>query len=169
MSASEATIEQRMVQAGLECHTLVQAIHEQLKADYLRKQCSPLHPLDSVKTRVGRFFAAFSGSQDRTRLVANTALIASFGGLHIMDGIITYLGLTFAEVSEVNPVLNYFSGLLGLGVSITLLKLLILAAIVVIFTGRRTIRNHWGTVALALAVMFYCGVVINNVLLVAGL
>lgn len=168
MSASEASIEQRIVQAGVECHRLVQAIHDQLKTDYIREQCSPLHPLAIVKTRMGRFFAFLSGSQDRPKLFANTVLIASFGGLHVMDGIVTYLGLTFAELAEVNPVLNYFAGLLGLGISITVLKLAILAAIIVIFTGRRTI-GHRGTAVLALAVMFYSGVVINNVLLLAGL
>ena len=36
MSASEATIEQRIVHAELECRILVQAIHDQLKADYIR-------------------------------------------------------------------------------------------------------------------------------------
>ncbi len=169
MSASEATIEQRIVQAGFECHTLVQAIHDQLKADYVRKQYRLLGSLDRLKTRMGRFCASLSGSQVTSKRIANTVLIASFGGLHVMDGIITYLGLAYAELVEVNPLLNYFTGLMGLGVSIALLKLVILAVIVVIFTRRCAIRGHWGTATLALAVVFYSGVVINNVLLVAGL
>ncbi|QPK62840.1 hypothetical protein IVG45_18725 [Methylomonas sp. LL1] len=168
MSAFEATIEQRIVQAGMECQALVQATDDQLKADYIREKCGLNHPL-SLKARVGRFFASLSASQLTLRLAVNSALILSFGGLHVADGIVTYLGLTFAELAEVNPVLNYFSGLLGLGVSICLLKLVILAVIVAIFMARRTIKSHWGTATLGMAVMFYCGVVISNMMLVAGL
>lgn len=168
MSTDEATIEQRIIQAGMECHTLVQAIHDQLKAHYIREKLGWYHPL-GLKARVGRFFEFISGSQSTPRFVANSALILSFGGLHVADGIVTYLGLTFAELAEVNPVLNYFSGLLGLGVSISLLKLVILGLIAAVFMVRRTIRGHWGTATLALAVVFYCGVVAGNLLLVVGL
>lgn len=168
MSASEVTIEQRIVQAGMECHALVQAIHDQLKADYIREKWSLYHPLN-LQAHGDRFFVYLSASQLTPRLAINSALILSFGGLHVADGIVTYLGLTFAELAEVNPVLNYFSGLLGLGVSISLLKLVILGVIAAVFMARRTIRGHWGTATLAMAVMFYCGVVANNVLLVVGL
>jgi len=168
MSASEAPIEQRIVQAGMECHTLLQAIQDQMKASYIREELNLYKPLD-LKAKMGRHFESLAGSQSTPRLIVNSALILLFGGLHIADGIITYLGLTFAELAEVNPLLNYFTGLLGLGGSITLLKLLILGVIAAIFIDRRTIKSRWGSATLALAVMFYCGVVINNVMLIVGL
>lgn len=169
MSAAEVNIEQRIVQAGIECHSLVQTIHDHFKAHYVREELDLHHPLGLVKAHAARFLKLLSGSQSTPRLFVNTTLIASFGGLHVADGIITYLGLTFAEVAEINPVLNYFTGLMGLGVSITVLKLMILGLLSAIFIDRRTIKSRWGTATLALAVMFYSGVVINNVLLVVGL
>ena len=168
MSASEVTIEQRIVQASMESHGLVQTIHDQLKAHYIREKLGWYHPL-GLTARVDWFFKRLSGSQSTPRQLVNSALILSFGGLHVADGIVTYLGLTFAELAEVNPVLNYFTGLFGLGVSIILLKLMILGGTAAIFIDRRKIKSRWGSATLAFAVLFYCGVVINNVLLVVGL
>lgn len=95
-------------------------------------------------------------------------LILLFGILHIADGLVTYLGLSFAAVNEVNPLLNYFAGLWGLGLAITLLKIAILFAITYIFIGRHTIKSRWGTATLAWADTFYSWVVTNNFVLVIG-
>ena len=169
MSATEANIEQRIIDAGIECHALTQALHDQLKTHYLLEICRLHHQPDLGKPVDAGFLDPLSGSQSRSRLHINTALIASFGGLHVADGIVTYLGLRFAQVAEVNPLLNYVAELLGLGVSITLLKLVILGLITAIFFERHKIRNRWSTTSLALAVMFYICVIVSNVLLVAGL
>lgn len=100
--------------------------------------------------------------------VVNAMLILLFGILHIADGLVTYLGLSFAAVNEVNPLLNYFAGLWGLGLAITLLKIAILFAITYIFIGRHTIKSRWGTATLAWADTFYSWVVTNNFVLVIG-
>ncbi|MCQ8105662.1 DUF5658 family protein [Methylomonas sp. SURF-2] len=100
--------------------------------------------------------------------VVNALLILFFALLHIADGVITYLGLSFAPVDEVNPVLNYVAGLCGLGLAIALLKLAILSAIACIFFGRHTIKSRWGTATLASADTFYSWVVTNNVILVVA-
>lgn len=98
----------------------------------------------------------------------NAQLIVFFGLLHIADGLVTYLGLSYAAVDEVNPVLNYFAGLWGLGLAITLLKLVILVVITCIFIDRHTIKSRWGTATLAWADTFYSWVVTNNFILVIG-
>lgn len=167
MSIYQAIVKQRVMQAGMQNHKLLQVMHDQLKANYMRKQVSRNSSL-GLKAGGNRFFGTFSIAQLTPRLAVNSALILSFGGLQVADGIVTYLGLSFAELTEVNPVLNYFSSLLGLGFSIGLLKLVILGVIAAVFLARRTIRGHWATAALALAVMFYCGVVASNVRLVVG-
>lgn len=100
--------------------------------------------------------------------VVNALLIVFFGLLHIADGLVTYLGLSFAAVDEINPLLNYFAGLWGLGLAIALLKLAILFAITYIFIGRHTIKSRWGTATLAWADTFYSWVVTNNFVLVMG-
>lgn len=121
-------------------------------------QTTPLAPL----------LNCFSGSLSQQRFACNTVLIVLFALLHIADGFITYLGLSFTQVDEVNPLLNYAAGILGLGRAIVLLKLIILGCIAAIFFDRCTIKGRWATVALMLAVVFYGGVVTNNVLLVVG-
>lgn len=98
--------------------------------------------------------------------VVNALLILFFGVLHIADGLVTYHGLSFAAVDEVNPVLNYFAGLWGLGMAIMLLKLVILFVITCIFIDRHTIKSRWGTATLAWADTFYSCVVTNNFVLV---
>ena len=99
----------------------------------------------------------------------NTLLIVLFGLLHIADGVVTYLGLSFTSVDEVNPVLNYFAGILGLGVAITMLKLLILFVITCIYIDRQTIKGRLGTATLAWADTFYSWVVTNNFILVSSI
>jgi uncharacterized membrane protein len=95
-------------------------------------------------------------------------LIVLFGLLHVADGVVTYFGLHFTDVDEVNPVLNFFIGLLGLGCSITLLKLAILAVVAFLFFERHKMKSRWITATLASAVTFYGWVVSSNVLLVVG-
>jgi hypothetical protein len=119
---------------------------------------SPLAPL----------LNCFAGPLSRQRFACNTVLIVLFALLHVADGFITYLGLSFTDVDEVNPLLNYAAGILGLGRAIVLLKLIILSLIAAIFFDRCTIKGRWATVALMLAVVFYSGVVASNVMLVVG-
>ena len=142
------------------------------------KSLGPLigHPANRHKTQalalpespMATLFNCFSGPLSRQRFACNTVLIVLFAVLHVADGFITYLGLSFTEVDEVNPLLNYAAGILGLGRAIVLLKLIILSFIAAIFFDRCTIKGRWATVALMLAVVFYGGVVTNNVLLVVG-
>jgi hypothetical protein len=98
----------------------------------------------------------------------NAFFIVLFGLLQIADGIVTFFGLKSAEVDEVNPVLNFFVELLGLGYSITLLKLAGLAFIVFLFFDRHKMKSRWITTTLGLAVTFYSWVVSSNVILVVG-
>jgi hypothetical protein len=93
----------------------------------------------------------------------NSILIVLFALLHIADGIVTYFGLSFAGVEEVNPLVSYFIGVLGLGYSIVLLKLICLMVIGTLYIKRRTIKSLWGTTSLACAASFYVWVVNNNV------
>lgn len=102
------------------------------------------------------------------RYALNSLLIVLFGLLHIADGVVTYLGLRFAGLDEVNPVLNYFVGIWGLGYSISLLKLLFIAVIASLFFTRHKMKSGWNTTTLACAVAFYCWVVSNNMDLVVG-
>lgn len=96
----------------------------------------------------------------------NALLIVLFGLLQITDGIVTYFGLGFAKLDEVNPALNGLVGWLGLGYSITLLKLAGLAFIAFLFVDRNKMKSRWITATLASAVSFYSWVVSRNVVLV---
>ncbi len=89
-----------------------------------------------------------------------------FGLLHIADGVITYLGLSFDVVDEVNPVLNFFAEHVGLGFSITTLKLACLSVLIYLFYRRHKMQSRWITATLASAVTFYSWVVSNNIFLV---
>lgn len=102
------------------------------------------------------------------RLTLNALLILIFGFLHAADGVVTYWGLHFNLVDEVNPVLNYVAQYMGLGYSIFLMKLFCIEVLFVLYRSRRSMRSLWNTAALAGAVSFYCWVVGNNVFLVAG-
>lgn len=93
-------------------------------------------------------------------------LIILFGLLHIADGIVTYLGLKFFDLEEVNPVLTFSSGIMGLGLSILLFKLAELGLVAFLYKGRKRMRNRWVHVTLASAVGFYGVVVTNNFALV---
>ena len=102
------------------------------------------------------------------RYILNTTLILLFGLLHTADGIITYLGLKFDYVDEANPLLVFFAGTMGLGLSIFLLKLLCLEFIAALFVARRRMGSCWGTATLLSADAFYSWVVSNNIILVAA-
>lgn len=102
------------------------------------------------------------------KYIINTSLIVLFALLHTADGIVTYLGLKFDYVDEVNPVLIYFAGFLGLGFAISLLKMICLGIIGLLFYARRNIGNCWSTATLVSADAFYSWVVSNNILLVAA-
>ncbi len=93
-------------------------------------------------------------------------LIVLFGLLHVADGIVTYFGLSFFGLVEVNPLLNYCADSIGLGCSITLLKMAELSFVMFLFTGRHRMKSRWITATLASAVVFYSWVVTNNVMLV---
>ena len=98
----------------------------------------------------------------------NTYFIVLFGLLQIADGIVTFFGLKLAGVGEVNPILNFFAEFLGLGFSITLIKLAGLAFIVFLFYDRHKMKSRWITTTLGLAVTFYSWVVSSNMILVVG-
>jgi len=98
----------------------------------------------------------------------NTYFIVLFGLLQIADGIVTFFGLKLAGVDEVNPILNFFAGFLGLGFSITLIKLAGLAFIAFLFFDRHKMKSRWITTSLGLAVTFYSWVVSSNMILVVG-
>lgn len=98
----------------------------------------------------------------------NTSLILLFGLLHTADGIVTYFGLKFNYADEVNPVLLFFAGTMGLGLAIFALKLLCVEFIALLYFARRNIRSCWGTATLFSADAFYSWVVSNNILLVVS-
>lgn len=93
-------------------------------------------------------------------------LIVLLGFLQIADGTLTYLGLSFANADEVNPLLNFCSGLFGLGYSITLLKLGTLAAITFLFLERHKMKSRWIMATLASVDTYYAWIVVSNVILV---
>ena len=98
----------------------------------------------------------------------NAFFIVLFGLLQVADGVVTFFGLKFANVDEVNPVLNFFAELLGLGPTITVLKLAGLAFIAFLFYDRHKMKSRWITTSLGVSVGFYSWVVSNNLILVAG-
>ncbi len=97
----------------------------------------------------------------------NSALLIVFALLHTADGFVTYFGLKFTSVDEANPLLVFVAGLLGLGLSIFLLKLVCLSVIAMLFSARRNLGNCWSTATLFSADAFYSWVVGNNLFLVA--
>lgn len=98
----------------------------------------------------------------------NTSLILLFALLHTADGIVTYFGLKFNYATEVNPVLIFFAGTMGLGLAIFALKLLCVEFIAVLYFARRNIGSCWATASLFSADAFYSWVVSNNILLVVS-
>jgi hypothetical protein len=98
----------------------------------------------------------------------NAFFIVLFGLLQVADGVVTFFGLKTEVVDEVNPTLNYFVELVGLGCSITFLKLAGLAFIAFLFYDRHKMKSRWITTALGMSVSFYSWVVSNNVILVVG-
>ena len=100
------------------------------------------------------------------RYTVDALLIILFGLLHVADGIVTYFGLSFFDLEEANPVLNYCADSFGLGCSITVLKMMELSFIAFLFASRRKMKSPWITATLASAVVFYSWVVTNNVMLV---
>jgi hypothetical protein len=103
------------------------------------------------------------------RQTMNTCMIVLFGFLHVADGVVTYLGLSFTNVDEANPILNYVAGQYGLGLAITLVKLTVLLVLALVYFDRHSIKSRWGTAALAWADTFYGWVVANNFILIMGL
>lgn len=93
-------------------------------------------------------------------------LIVLLGLLHVADGIVTYFGLSFFGLEEVNPILNYCADAVGLGYSITLFKLAELGIVTFLFFDRKKMHSPWITATLASVVVFYGWVVTNNVTLV---
>lgn len=104
----------------------------------------------------------------RFKYFINTSLILLFALLHTADGVVTYLGLKFNHATEVNPVLIFFAGTMGLGLAIFALKLLCVEFIAVLYFARRNIGGCWATASLLSADAFYSWVVSNNILLVVG-
>ena len=111
-------------------------------------------------------FNSVSFQQLLLRTNLNMFLIVAFGLLQIADGAITYFGLSFSAVDEVNPLLNICAEYLGLGMSITVVKLIIIMGIMFLFCARHQMKSRWNTATLASAVSFYSWVVSSNVNLV---
>jgi len=153
----------RLTKAGFAYPLITQSIRDPLKANNRFQQSAANLPVEFHLTNFSPYHP-----QTSLRHAANTLLIVLFGLLQTADGIVTYLGLRFASVDEVNPVLNFFAGEFGLGLSITVLKLVCLGVVAFLFFGRHKIKSRWSTTTLACAVTFYCWVVSNNLLLVAG-
>ena len=89
-------------------------------------------------------------------------LIILIALLNIADGVLTYLGLTFYEVAEANPVLDVFSSRLGLGSAIIFIKAIIISGLVLMFIKRSCIRCYTNITTLFLTNVFYLWVVGNN-------
>lgn len=123
----------------------------------LQGLCLVSHPPHSpvLGIEVGKF-----------KYFVNTILILLYALLHTADGIVTYLGLKFDLVDEVNPLLIFLAGTMGLGLSIFLLKLLFLEFIAVLYFARHRMVSCWGTATLLTADAFYGWVVSNNIVLV---
>jgi hypothetical protein len=96
----------------------------------------------------------------------NGLLIILLGLLHVADGVVTYLGLSFFGLEEVNPILNFCADRVGLECSITAFKAGELAVVAFLFLDRKKMRSPWITATLTSAVVFYGWVVTNNVALV---
>jgi uncharacterized membrane protein len=142
-----------------------------LLADYQPKEYDMKFPINFAMAirRRSWFLIPRIGSFILRRHNVNALMIVLFGLLNVADGVVTYLGLSVADVIEVNPILNYFAGLLGLGVAIVLLKLAILIIIAYIFFDRHSIQSRLGTVTLASADTFYGWVVFSNSILFMGI
>jgi hypothetical protein len=108
-----------------------------------------------------------SPARNRLKYSLNSALLVVFALLHTADGFVTYFGLKFTSVDEANPVLVFVAGIMGLGLSIFLLKLACLSVIAMLFSARRNLGNCWSTATLFSADAFYSWVVGNNLFLVA--
>ena len=134
------------------------------------------NPINVLALSLRRLCLYTNSSQTTTRgfspgqikYVVNTSLILLFGLLHTADGIVTYFGLKFNYADEVNPVLLFFAGTMGLGLAIFALKLLCVEFIALLYFARRNMGSCWGTATLFSADAFYSWVVSNNILLVVG-
>ena len=156
--------------SGITCQLMMTSCHCSLGECYFHEQYESLQQLDFSfpRFKTDRFLNDYYCLQPILVNTVNTLLIILFGLLHIADGIVTYFGLMFAGVDEVNPVVNYFIGVLGLGYSIFLLKLVCLLVIATLYIKRRNIKSLWCTTTLACAASFYIWVVNNNVNLLMG-
>jgi hypothetical protein len=148
----------------------MQAFHDSLKVRYLLKEYNMKFSVhcSMENSRLAWLLGLSFGWLLLPRQTLNTLMIVLFGFLHVADGLVTYLGLSFTNVDEANPILNYFAGQVGLGMAITLLKLTIMVVIAFVYFDRQSIKSRWGTAALAWADTFYSCVVTNNLILVMG-
>lgn len=158
----------RSLYAVIRSQLMVQNFYSQLKRRNPFTSASYPQAVAVATPKPLGFLDSICRCKGQLTLFVNSLLIMLFGLLHTADGIVTYVGLKFTDVDEVNPVLNFFSALMGLGFSIFLLKLICLSVIAYLFFTRRKITSCWSTATLASAVIFYCWVVSNNVVLVAG-
>ncbi len=164
MPTSKTLVNSRISLARVNPHRLFHILHRRVSSGRRPQEYSVLTPAlcNAGNSRV------LIHRQSQLRTDIHGLLIILFGVLHTADGILTYLGLRFTSVIEVNPVLNYAVDLMGLGLSIFLLKLACLGVIAFLFSGRSRIKSCWSTAALTSAVYFYCWVVSNNLALVSA-
>lgn len=120
---------------------------------FKKARCIP--PTQSTALKVPRFSRS-------TMMRLQAGLIVFIALLNIADGALTYLGLTFFEVYEANPVLDLFSSRLGLGSAIVFIKAIILSGLLLLFFRRSCARCITNITTLALTNVFYLWVVGNN-------
>lgn len=96
----------------------------------------------------------------------NALLLVLLGLLQMADGTVTYLGIRGDLVDEANPLAELCFKHLGLGCSITVVKLVGLAIIGSVFLRRHRFKRRHFTATLSLLVSAYSWVVANNVRLI---
>jgi uncharacterized membrane protein len=163
-------IDARLTKANYKCNSRTHCFHEELKTRSNSDHQAFAHLPGSrlVKSSLCNFLNLHVCRRISKISNINIFLILMFGLLHIADGAVTYFGLKFASVIEVNPILNYCAELFGLGCSITVLKFGILAVIGFLYYERHKMNSCLSTFTLVSAVGFYLWVVSNNVFLVVG-
>lgn len=129
-----------------------------------RANCQTCSNRPSLCTRVSAVSLQAIGITLRMRAL----LIILFGLLNITDGALTFHGLKFGSVAELNPVLDYLGSHLGLslGYAILAVKTLVIAALAYLLTCHYRMNRCAGILALIIANIFYLWVVGNNAHLV---
>lgn len=133
--------------------------------DSMRPMRDGLDDTQHVEAMSSTSVASFSARQLATRsqfMRLQAGLIILIAVLNIADGVLTYLGLTFFEVAEANPILELFSSRLGLGSAIIFIKAIIISGLVLMFFRRSCVHCYTNIATLFVTNIFYLWVVGNN-------